>query len=149
MSMLSYRMYNIRAVLCCLLLCGSAFATTTLYADELSPTLGRVLETAEVQALPQHVFPDGTGLPPGEGDVAQGESVYVARCAGCHGATGQGASAMELVGDRTLLATEYPDRGIAVYWPYAPTLFEYVKRAMPPDAPYSLSDNEVYPKRSY
>ena len=51
---------------------------------------------------------------------------------------------MELVGDRSLLATEYPDRGIAVYWPYAPTLFEYIKRAMPPDKPYSLSDDEVY-----
>ncbi len=51
---------------------------------------------------------------------------------------------MELVGDRTLLATEFPDRGIAVYWPYAPTLFEYINRAMPPDKPYSLSADELY-----
>ena len=56
---------------------------------------------------------------------------------------------MELVGDRSLLATEYPDRGIAVYWPYAPTLFEYIKRAMPPDKPYSLSDDEVYAVTAY
>jgi len=51
---------------------------------------------------------------------------------------------MELVGDRSLLASEYPDRGIAVYWPYAPTLFEYIQRAMPPDKPYSLTANETY-----
>ena len=51
---------------------------------------------------------------------------------------------MELVGDRSLLASEFPDRGIAVYWPYAPTLFEYIQRAMPPNKPYSLNNDELY-----
>ena len=51
---------------------------------------------------------------------------------------------MELVGDRSLLASQYSDKGVAVYWPWAPTLFEYIRRSMPPDAPYSLSVNETY-----
>ena len=112
-------------------------------ADDL-PGLGRVMSDAEVAGLPQHVFANGRGLPPGSGSTERGEKIYASLCAGCHGSLGQGGSAMELVGDRSLLATEFPDRGIAVYWPYAPTLFEYIKRAMPPDKPYSLSDSEVY-----
>ena len=113
-------------------------------ADDSSPGLGRVPSPAELASLESHVFADGEGLPPGSGDGEQGKSIYSSRCAACHGNAGQGGSAMELVGDRSLLATEFPDRGIAVYWPYAPTLFEYIKRAMPPDQPYSLSDDEVY-----
>jgi cytochrome c len=108
------------------------------------PGLGRVPHEAELATLPKHVFADGSGLPQGSGDSKQGERIYASVCAGCHGSEGQGGSAMELVGDRSLLGTEYPDRGIAVYWPYAPTLFEYIKRAMPPDKPYSLSDDELY-----
>lgn len=123
---------------------GACFPWRAVMAAEALPGLGRMMTEAEVSQLPQHVFADGRGLPPGSGQADRGEEIYAALCAGCHGNVGQGGSAMELVGDRSLLATEYPDRGIAVYWPYAPTLFEYVKRAMPPDKPYSLSDDEVY-----
>lgn len=105
---------------------------------------GRELSEEEVAALPAHVFADGTGLPDGEGNADQGKPLYAQHCADCHGSVGQGGRALELVGDRTLLATDIPDKGIAVYWPYAPTLFEYVRRAMPPDKPYSLNVNEVY-----
>jgi hypothetical protein len=121
-----------------LLLSQSAVAANSL------PGLGRVPDDAELATLTKHVFADGRGLPQGSGDSVQGERIYASLCAGCHGSAGQGGSAMELVGDRSLLKTEYPDRGIAVYWPYAPTLFEYIKRAMPPDKPYSLSDDELY-----
>lgn len=62
---------------------------------------------------------------------------------------GQGAKALELVGDRSLLATAYPDRGIAVYWPHAPTLFEYIDRSMPPEAPGEFSENELYALIAY
>lgn len=105
---------------------------------------GRELTEAEVASLPAHVFADGTGLPEGRGDAQQGKQLYAQHCADCHGSVGQGGRAVELVGDRELLATDIPDKGIAVYWPYAPTLFEYVRRAMPPDNPYSLSVDEVY-----
>ncbi|MBX2886701.1 MAG: hypothetical protein KTR32_42535 [Granulosicoccus sp.] len=109
-----------------------------------SPQLGRALSPAEIEALPQHIFPDGSGLPDGSGDTVAGSELYAVLCAACHGNVGQGGSALELVGDRALLTTEYPDRGIGVYWPYAPTLFEYIWRAMPPDRPYSLLPDEVY-----
>ena len=123
---------------------GTGFSWRGAMAADTLPGLGRMMTGAELAGLPRHVFADGRGLPPGAGSADRGEEIYASLCAGCHGGVGQGGSAIELVGDRSLLATEYPDRGIAVYWPYAPTLFEYIKRAMPPDRPYSLSDNDVY-----
>jgi len=114
------------------------------FAADTSPALGRVPSKTELANVATHVFADGRGLPPGSGNGEQGEKIYSSLCASCHGNQGQGGSAMELVGDRSLLATEYPDRGIAVYWPYAPTLFEYIRRAMPPDKPYSLGADELY-----
>lgn len=116
----------------------------SVFAADASPGLGRIPNEAELASVKTHVFADGRGLPPGGGDAEQGEKVYASLCAGCHGSVGQGGSAMELVGDRSLLATEFPDRGIGVYWPYAPTLFEYIRRAMPPDAPYSLKTDQIY-----
>ena len=120
------------------------FMCRSLVAADALPGIGRVPTEAELAEIPKHVFANGDGLPPGSGDSVQGKKIYAALCADCHGNEGQGASAMELVGDRTLLATEFPDRGIAVYWPYAPTLFEYINRAMPPDKPYSLNADELY-----
>ncbi len=114
------------------------------FAADTSPGLGRVPSEAELANVTTHIFADGRGLPPGSGDSEQGEKIYASLCASCHGNQGQGGSAMELVGDRSLLATVYPDRGIAVYWPYAPTLFEYIRRAMPPGKPYSLGADELY-----
>ena len=135
-----------RLVFGLLLICamGICVSWRSVTAADALPGLGRMMTEAELTELPQHVFADGRGLPPGAGSTDRGEKIYTSLCAGCHGSVGQGGSAMELVGDRSLLATEYPDRGIAVYWPFAPTLFEYIKRAMPPDKPYSLSDDEVY-----
>ena len=130
-----------RALVCLLV---AFFLSHSAVASDPLPGLGRTPDASELAALTKHVFADGSGLPQGSGDTEQGRVIFASRCAGCHGNEGQGGSAMELVGDRSLLATEFPDRGIAVYWPYAPTLFEYIKRAMPPDEPYSLSDDELY-----
>ncbi len=106
--------------------------------------LGQLMNADEIASLPQQVFADGAGLPPGQGTAQAGEVLYTEHCASCHGSQGQGGRAVELVGDRELLATEFPDRGIAVYWPYAPTLFEYVYRSMPPDKPASWQADELY-----
>lgn len=94
--------------------------------------------------LPPIVFADGSGLPDGGGTAREGAALYVERCASCHGASGEGGRALELVGERSLLASDYPDRGIAVLWPYAPPLYDYIRRTMPPDAPYSLGTDETY-----
>jgi len=126
-----------------LVLIGMVFCAVPSWANnELS--FGRSLSVEQIDSLPTHVFADGTGLPEGSGDAEQGKQIYTQQCAACHGSVGQGGRAVELVGDRELLATDIPDKGIGVYWPYAPTLFEYVRRAMPPDKPYSLNVDEVY-----
>lgn len=118
-------------------------------ADEVKPGpgsfgFGRDLTAAELANIPPTVFPDGSGLPDGSGDAVTGDAIFQQQCAGCHGSQGEGGRAVELVGDRTLLASQYPDKGVAVYWPFATTLFNYIQRAMPPDQPFSLSVDDTY-----
>lgn len=112
--------------------------------DNVTPGLGVVLSQADSDDLPQHVFSDGEGLPAGSGNATRGGVLYAEHCAACHGSFGQGGKAIELVGDRNLLTTDYPDRGIGVYWPFAPTLYEYIHRSMPPENPVSFSPDELY-----
>ncbi len=145
MFMFSASLYvrNLRPVRQPIMVIGLSLLATQVWANnELG--FGRPLSDNELASLPKHVFADGTGLPSGEGNAEHGKQLYAQHCADCHGSVGQGGRALELVGDRALLATDIPDKGIGVYWPYAPTLFEYVRRAMPPDKPYSLSVDEVY-----
>jgi S-disulfanyl-L-cysteine oxidoreductase SoxD len=97
---------------------------------------------------------DGRGLPPGSGTYAQGEKVYQTKCLACHGdklqGTGQGD---RLIGGRGTLVNDSPTKApvktIESYWPYATTIFDYVKRAMPFNAPGSLSNDEVYAVVAY
>jgi len=124
------------------ILCLSIFFCTPATADGDTP--GRALTSNEIDHLNTHVFPDGQGLPAGKGTVADGQALYAKHCAACHGNVGEGASSVELIGDRALLTTQYPDKGIAVVWPFAPTLYEYINRAMPPDSPGSFSSEELY-----
>lgn len=111
--------------------------------------LGRPATADEVRALDIDVMPDGRGLPPGRGTVAEGATTYAAKCANCHGAKGEGASAERLVGrnegDSFAYATN-PKliRTIGSYWPYATTLFDYTARAMPFQRPGTLTANETY-----
>ena len=97
-------------------------------------------------------MPDGRGLPKGSGNYKTGKEVYTAKCAACHGAdlggvAGTGAAA--LIGGRGSLASGSPKKTVESYWPYASTVFDYVKRAMPFNAPGSLSDDEVYAVTAY
>src|SRR5215471_4677506 len=98
--------------------------------------------------------PDGRGLPPGKGTYAEGQKVYADTCAVCHGDKLQGIPTPgiggdKLIGGRGSLATKTPVKTIESYWPYATTIFDYVKRAMPFNAPGSLSDDEVYAVVAY
>jgi mono/diheme cytochrome c family protein len=111
--------------------------------------IGRPATPDEIAALDVDVGPDGAGLPPGRGTSAEGAPIYAARCAGCHGKTGKEGPNDVLVG--RLPEDAFPfardpraPKTIGSYWPYATTVFDYIRRAMPPDAPRSLSDNEVY-----
>ncbi|HUH84322.1 MAG TPA: cytochrome c [Stellaceae bacterium] len=99
-------------------------------------------ELARMSSIP----PDGRGLPPGQGTYAQGQKIYAQTCAACHGDQLQGipTAGDKLIGGRGTLATEAPVKTVESYWPYATTLFDYVKRAMPLSAPGSLKDDEIY-----
>lgn len=93
---------------------------------------------------------DGAGLPPGKGSVAQGEKLYVQQCASCHGEFGEGNGRWpELMGGKGTLTHEDPRKTIGSFWPYAPTVFDYVRRTMPFAAPQSLSDDETYSVVAY
>lgn len=119
--------------------------------------IGRAATPADIEAWDIDVMPDGHGLPDGQGTVAEGEAVYLELCAACHGPEGEGATAAPLVGAETESTPPFgpryeawrsggPDVPFTVgnYWPYAPTLFDYINRAMPPSAPGSLDADQVY-----
>jgi cytochrome c5 len=106
--------------------------------------IGTPLTDLDLAAWNIDVAPDGRGLPPGSGDVATGAHVFAAKCAACHGAQGEGGLGDPLVGGQGTLASAKPKRTVGSYWPYATTLFDYIRRAMPYSAPESLSADEVY-----
>jgi cytochrome c len=91
------------------------------------------------------VKPDGTGLPPGSGSVQQGKELYAKLGAPFHGENGEGTDAApRLVGGIGSLNTDKPVKTVGSYWPYAPTIFDYIYRAMPASAPQTLTPDEVY-----
>ncbi|MEW6543093.1 MAG: cytochrome c [Nitrospirota bacterium] len=105
---------------------------------------GRPATEAEIKAWNVEVAPNGEGLPPGRGTVKAGATVFAKKCASCHGATGKEGPMPQLVGGQGTLATDRPVRTVGSYWPYATTLYDYVARAMPYQAPGSLQPDEVY-----
>jgi cytochrome c len=128
---------------------ASAQASKPVPKEPATFGFGRPATKEEIAALDIDIGPDGTGLPPGRGTSAEGATIFAARCAGCHGKTGKEGPNDVLVGrlpgDAFPFATDpRAPRTIGSYWPYATTVFDYIRRAMPPDAPRSLQDNEVY-----
>jgi mono/diheme cytochrome c family protein len=114
-----------------------------------TPNLGRPATAAQMAGWDISVGPDGVGLPPGGGTAAKGAVVYEQKCQVCHGAKGAGQPNDRLVGGQGTLASKTPVRTIGSYWPYATTVFDYVRRAMPYLQPQSLSDDEVYAVTAY
>lgn len=118
--------------------------------DETYQALGAPIDqTISHPELNLTIFPDGTGLPEGSGSVAQGKQLFNRLCISCHGQGGRGGSAMALTGDIGSLNSAYPEKTVNSFWPYATTLFDYVRRSMPPSAPFSLSSNEIYALCAY
>jgi len=112
--------------------------------------IGQVATPVQVAAWNIDVAPDGLNLPAGQGSVQRGREIFAAQCVACHGAKGEGSSLGDkLVGGQGTLATPAPVRTIGSYWPYATTLFDYVRRAMPLNAPQSLSNEDVYAVSGY
>jgi hypothetical protein len=124
---------------------SAALAGCAAAPEPQTPRLGRPVSADEApRPDPPTVFPDGGGLPPGRGTAADGQALYAARCAACHGARGEGGSGGRLVGRAPLLASPWPEKTVGQYWPYATTLYDYIRRAMPIDAPGSLSADQGY-----
>jgi len=113
------------------------------------PGLGVRLSESEAAALDFVVMPDGRGLPEGSGDAQQGLVVYQRECRICHGDGGQGGPNDRLAGGVGSLTGEAPVKTIGSYWPYATTVFDYVRRAMPYHQPGNLSADEVYAVTAY
>ena len=121
---------------------------TPLKAATEGPKLGVSMTQESILPLDISVFPDGTGLPPGKGTAVEGKMQFEALCQGCHGVKGSGGDAEELVG-RSPLNGARPDQTVGNYWPYATTIFDYIRRAMPLNAPLSLSNDQVYALTAY
>ena len=110
--------------------------------------LGKPIYENQIQAWNIDIGPNGSGLPLGSGTAIIGEKLYQQQCASCHGDQGQGGPANRLVGGGAL-NTDKPVKTVGSFWPYSTTIFDYVKRAMPHQAPQSLTDDQVYAATAY
>jgi S-disulfanyl-L-cysteine oxidoreductase SoxD len=122
--------------------CSSGFHQTQSYG------LGKPITESQILAWNIDIAPNGDGLPPGGATAQQGEKVYQEKCGACHGNQGQGGVGNRLVGGGGL-NTDKPIKTVGSYWPYATTLFDYTKRAMPHPMPQSLTNQEVYGTTAY
>ena len=120
-------------------------------ADPSRPDLGSPLTTEELKAVEIDVAPDGAGLPRGRGSVEEGQALFAEACASCHGEKGDKpiSGSLRLTGGFDTLATVSPVQTVGSYWPYATTLFDYIRRAMPFNAPQSLTPDQVYAVSAY
>jgi cytochrome c len=129
--------------------CGLALVSAAALAAD-SPNLGRAATPEEVAAWDISIGPHGAGLPAGSGTAKQGEAVYAAKCLACHGEKGAGKPNDQLVGGQGTLAGDKPAvKTVGSFWPYATTVFDYVRRAMPYNESKSLSNDEVYAVAAY
>ena len=128
---------------------AASLAACAAQAPSRQPAFGAAVSAEEIARWDISIPPSGAGLPAGSGTAKQGAAVYGAKCLACHGEKGAGKPADVLVGGIGSLATARPVRTVGSYWPYATTLFDYVRRAMPITNPLSLSDDEVYSVSAY
>lgn len=131
------------------LLIGAIVAVGGAVQAEERYGIGRAATPAEIAGWNIDIGRDGSNLPPGSGSVERGRAVFSEQCAACHGDKGQGGVGDRLVGGQGTLATAKPIRTVGSYWPYASTLFDYIRRAMPQNAPQSLSNEDVYAVAAY
>jgi S-disulfanyl-L-cysteine oxidoreductase SoxD len=135
-----------------LLIMGAVLALGASVAGAAdAPRFGQPISANDLAPWDISISPDGTGLPPGSGTPAQGATIYAERgCAACHGEQGSGGSGGPLVGGGPLNPTDRdPVKLIGNYWPYATTIFDFTRRAMPWQQPKTLTDNEVYALTAY
>jgi cytochrome c len=129
-----------------LLAACSLVAASVIGQQGNQPNIGRTPSADEIKQWDITVLPNGAGLPAGSGTPEQGEALYKAKCASCHGENGEGKTpvGVVLVGGIGTLATEKPVKTIGSYWPYATSVWDYIYRSMPYTEPGTLSAGETY-----
>jgi S-disulfanyl-L-cysteine oxidoreductase SoxD len=128
--------------------CVLALAIGTGAARAETPSLGKPISQADLLEWDINILPDGTNLPLGSGKATGGAKIFAEKCALCHGDNGQGGHAARLIGGPPKASLD-GGKTIANYWPYATTLFDFIRRAMPFTQPRSLTDQEVYSLVAY
>ena len=122
----------------------------SLHAQSPTFGVGRTPTADELKAIDMDVTPDGRGLPSGSGTAATGKTIYANRCVTCHGPTGVEGPQDVLVGGRdTLKAPARPLKTVGSYWPYATSLWDYLRRSMPFDHPGTMTPDEIYATTAY
>jgi cytochrome c len=128
----------------------TAIIALTATASAQAPKFGQPIAPGDIAPWDISIGPDGAGLPAGRGTAAQGEAVYAAKCQACHGEKGAGRPNDALVGGKgSLEAGKAPVKTVGSYWPYATTLFDYIRRAMPFLDSKSLTNDELYAVSAY
>lgn len=127
----------------------SAVAVVSSLAQAQAVDFGRPATPDEIKPWDIDARSDGEGLPDGSGTATAGKQIFADNCSGCHGDQGQGGIKDRLVGGQGTLASDHPIKTVGSYWPYATTLFDYIHRAMPYQAPGSLSNHEYYALTAY
>jgi len=126
------------------------FATAAFAGAAEAPRFGQPISPADLAPWDISVGPDGAGLPPGRGTPKEGEAVFAAKCQACHGEKGAGKPNDTLVGGFGTIASDKPAvKTVGSYWPFAVTLFDYVRRAMPYQDTKSLTNDELYAVSAY
>jgi mono/diheme cytochrome c family protein len=139
---------SMRSHLSAVAIAFAGFAGPALAGD--LPGLGQPVTEADLAKWDLSIAPDGVGLPPGVGTAAQGAVIYAEKCETCHGKDGSGGIANKLVGGiGTLAGPGEAVKTVGSYWPYATTIFDFTRRAMPWPQPKSLTSDETYALTAY
>jgi S-disulfanyl-L-cysteine oxidoreductase SoxD len=124
---------------------AAVFALATPVSAQQGPKLGKPISAEDLAPWDISIGPDGAGLPPGSGAVKDGEATFAAKCQPCHGAKGAGTPNDRLVGGQgSLTGDKPPIKTTGSFWPYATTMFDYIRRAMPLPESKSLTPDEIY-----
>ena len=126
-----------------------ALGALVLGSTVSAQSLGTPISEADIAPWDISILPDGTGLPPGSGTPADGARIFAAKCSVCHGENGTGGLAAAIAGGGPLTSGIETTKTIANFWPYATTLFDFTRRAMPWPRPRTLTNDEVYALTAY
>ena len=144
-----FKMRTVKPQLLAALISTCSLLHTNHASADQALGLGHPLDARTLSGWDIDIFPSGKGLPAGSGNSVMGAEIYGQKCQACHGENGTGGAANKLTGGTGSLNSSKPLKSIGSFWPHATTLFDYIRRAMPLNAPQSLTNEEVYALTAY